>query len=129
MVLLNRIPQFLADISKRHVLVVGDVMLDEYIWNKPNRISPEAPVQVFDFLSSQMKLGGAANVALNLKAIGLEVTLMGVVGEDEAASRLRGLLDEAGIKHFLTSNPERVTTLKTRIMANRQQVARIDREK
>lgn len=111
------------------MLVVGDVMLDHFIWGNVGRISPEAPVPVVDFQRESFMPGGAANVARNLAALKAAATLFGVVGQDPAADQLRGLLDEQGIAcRGVLSARHRPTSVKTRIVAHTQQVVRIDRE-
>src|SRR6476661_2430852 len=114
----------------RRVLVVGDVMLDRFIVGTVARISPEAPVPVVRFQSEHSRLGGAANVAHNLAALGAHVTLVGMVGADAAADSLRTLLEGAGLPtNGLVTDPGRPTVEKVRIVAGRnQQVARIDYE-
>ena len=112
------------------VLVVGDVMLDRFIVGDVTRISPEAPVPVVHFRSEYARLGGAANVAHNLVALGARVTLVGVVGRDEGAMRLREELDRTGIgADDLVEDPSRPTVEKVRVVTGRhQQVMRIDYE-
>ena len=113
------------------VCVVGDVMLDRFVVGRVTRISPEAPVPVVRFEREYSRLGGAANVAQNLTALGAQVSLIGVVGDDEASARLRSLLLENGISpDGLVSDPARPTVEKVRIVTDRnQQVARIDYER
>jgi D-beta-D-heptose 7-phosphate kinase/D-beta-D-heptose 1-phosphate adenosyltransferase len=113
-----------------HVLVVGDVMVDRFIVGTVSRISPEAPVPVVRFRSEYDRLGGAANVAHNLAALGARVSLVGVVGADAAAGRLRDRLADAGISGLgLVEDASRPTVEKVRIVTERnQQVARIDYE-
>ncbi len=113
------------------VLVVGDVMLDTYVRGTVDRISPEAPVQVLNWNGEpEYALGGAANVACNLTALGCEVHLMGTAGNDSEGDKLRELLDEEKVNtDALVTCQERPTTHKTRIIASSQQVIRIDREK
>ncbi len=115
--------------AQARVLVIGDVMLDQFIRGSVARISPEAPVPVVDFESETSMPGGAANVARNLTALGAPTELFGAIGQDEPGRRLRGLLEEShiGCKGLLTS-PRRATSIKTRIVAHKQQVVRIDRE-
>jgi len=111
------------------VMVLGDLMLDHYIWGKVERISPEAPVPVLDVSQEEYRLGGAANVALNLKALGAEVCLIGVHGKDAAARILRSKLSKAGIStDALLALKDRRTTLKTRIGSRTQQIVRVDYE-
>ena len=113
-----------------HVMVVGDVMLDRFLVGRVTRISPEAPVPVLRFERESVALGGAANVAHNVAALGARVSLFGVVGRDTAADRLREALAAAGIPlDGLVEDPERPTVEKTRIVTDRHQhVARIDYE-
>lgn len=112
------------------VLVAGDVMLDRFIRGRVTRISPEAPVPVVRFESEDVRLGGAANVAHNLAALGAKVTLIGVIGRDAAGARLKGELERAGIATgSLVEDDRRPTVEKVRIVTERsQQVARIDYE-
>jgi rfaE bifunctional protein kinase chain/domain len=111
------------------VLVVGDVMCDVYLWGKVNRISPEAPVPIFESMEQRQALGGAGNVAANLRALGCEVYLVGVVGADAAAQRVRGLLQQQGMSDsWLLEDSNRPTTEKTRLIAHQQQVLRLDQE-
>ena len=111
------------------LLVVGDVMLDEYLWGSVERISPEAPVQVVDVQDDSVFLGGAGNVVRNLKALGAWVTLAGVVGRDETGRRLTGLLSQERVDAAeLVEVEGRRTSSKIRIMAGHQQVVRVDRE-
>jgi D-beta-D-heptose 7-phosphate kinase/D-beta-D-heptose 1-phosphate adenosyltransferase len=111
------------------VLVLGDVMLDQYVWGEAGRISPEAPVPVVDVVEESFRLGGAANVARNVASLGGRVELLSVVGRDSRADDLRSLLENESIPtEGLLEDPARPTTLKTRIVASRQQVVRVDRE-
>ncbi|MGE0456059.1 MAG: D-glycero-beta-D-manno-heptose-7-phosphate kinase [Vicinamibacteria bacterium] len=113
----------------RRVLVVGDVMLDVFVWGRVARISPEAPVPVVEISHETTHLGGAANVAANVKALGAEPVLVGVVGQDQAAARLRDDLAACGIEASLAASArERPTTVKTRVIAHHQQIVRTDRE-
>ena len=113
----------------RRVLVVGDVMLDEWVWGAVTRISPEAPVPVVAVSDHSFTLGGAANVASNLRAIGATVGIAGTVGADWGGERVRALLDEQGVAHdALIALDDRPTTRKTRIVAHAQQVVRADWE-
>lgn len=115
--------------SKLHVVVVGDVMLDCYRWGDVERISPEAPVPVVSIRKSESRLGGAANVALNCKALGARVTVASVIGNDEEGRNLLQLLDAEGIETALVrQSDERITTTKTRILSRNQQMVRLDSE-
>lgn len=123
------IPQLLADMVGCRVVVIGDVMLDEYLIGPVQRISPEAPVPVLEIEHEECNLGGAANVAACLAALGAEVRLIGVTGSDATAARLSERLDQAGVDATgLVADPNRPTTSKTRIVARQQQVVRLDRE-
>lgn len=115
-------------VGRARVLVVGDVMLDRYWFGEVERISPEAPVPVVHVAKREDRLGGAANVARNIVSLGAKATLVGVVGEDEAAVQVRHLLDEAGIDAHLVSDPAHPTTLKMRVLGRQQQLLRIDFE-
>lgn len=126
---LDRADRILAAARKVRVLVVGDVMLDTYLRGVALRISPEAPVPVVRVEDEWRALGGAANVATNVMALGAQCTLAGVVGLDRYGDQLIEALAEAGIESSgLLRIPGRMTTVKTRIMARHQQVARFDHE-
>ena len=115
-------------IARARVLVIGDVMLDRYWFGEVERISPEAPVPVVHVAKREDRLGGAANVARNIVSLGAQATLVGVVGQDEAATQVRQLLTEAGIATHLVSDPNHPTTLKMRVLGRQQQLLRIDFE-
>ena len=111
------------------ILVLGDAMLDHYIWGETTRISPEAPVPVVGVRRESSRLGGAANVAHNIKALGGEPLLVAVIGDDEGGRQLCGALAANGIAtDFLVTDPSRPTIKKTRVIARSQQVVRIDHE-
>jgi rfaE bifunctional protein kinase chain/domain len=120
---------FLDELPKAKVLVVGDVMLDRYWWGSVARISPEAPVPVVRLTRSSVAAGGAANVAVNLAGLGVTPILLGAVGSDPEAALLRDLLTDLNVSpdHLVELN-SRPTTVKTRIIAHSQQVARVDQE-
>jgi rfaE bifunctional protein kinase chain/domain len=124
-----RVRQILAAARKTHVVVIGDAMLDHFIWGNVARISPEAPVPVVDFDRESFMPGGAANVARNLTALDVRTDLFSVVGQDGSAEQLKRLLTQQhiGCKNLLASEA-RPTSVKTRIVAHKQQVVRIDRE-
>lgn len=109
------------------ILVIGDLILDRYIWGKVSRISPEAPVPVVEVTDDNFMLGGAANVANNIIALGGEVTVAGVAGKDRAGEVLRQLLEDKGIGCAIFED-SRPTTIKTRVIAHNQQVVRFDKE-
>lgn len=117
-------------IANLKVAVIGDVMIDSYIYGKVNRMSPEAPVPIVDVFKKENRLGGAANVALNIKALGATPYLISVLGDDGDGRKAEKLLNDAGISdaHILLSK-DRETTVKTRILGNNRQIARVDQEK
>ncbi len=125
----RRATQLLSQAHRQRILVVGDIMLDQFIWGNVVRISPEAPVPVVDFDRESFMPGGAANVARNLTALGVPAELFGVIGRDHAAQELKRLLaiHRIGSQGLLASASRR-TSVKTRIVAHKQQVVRIDRE-
>ncbi len=124
-----RVRQILAGASRTCVLVVGDAMLDHFIRGSVARISPEAPVPVVDFEGESFMPGGAANVARNLTALRVPAELLGAVGRDPAAHQLKGLLTQYAIGcRGLIGERDRRTSVKTRVVAHKQQVVRIDRE-
>ena len=125
----SRARQILAAAQKTRVLVVGDVMLDQFIWGGVSRISPEAPVPVVDFQRESFMPGGAANVARNLVSLATPAELFGAIGHDDAARKLLKLLGEQTIGcSGLVKSATRHTSIKTRIVAHQQQVVRVDRE-
>ncbi|WP_432820900.1 bifunctional D-glycero-beta-D-manno-heptose-7-phosphate kinase/D-glycero-beta-D-manno-heptose 1-phosphate adenylyltransferase HldE [Trichloromonas sp.] len=128
---MNRIEieEFLGRLKNVRALVIGDLMLDEYLWGKTERISPEAPVQVVDIGREDLRLGGAGNVVNNLIALGCHVQVVSVLGDDTDGRCLRAMLEAKGIAIdgvFMASG--RVTSRKTRVLASNQQMLRIDRE-
>ncbi|UBM61490.1 PfkB family carbohydrate kinase [Candidatus Sulfidibacterium hydrothermale] len=117
------------DFNNKKALIIGDVMLDAYIWGKVDRISPEAPVPVVTVLKREERLGGAANVGMNIRALGAKAIMCSVVGTDEKGRVLKALmhnngLDESGI----IESPHRPTTTKFRILGNNTQMLRVDEE-
>ena len=114
--------------NKLNILVVGDVMLDRYLYGSTSRVSPEAPVPVVHLKSTDYKPGGAANVALNVTALGIRSNVVGLVGEDEAAELLHKSLAEAGIKDGLIALADAVTISKSRVISRHQQLIRLDEE-
>jgi len=123
------IAEFLERCRGAVVGVVGDVMLDRFVWGKVSRISPEAPVPVVEIEREDFHLGGAANVARNLASLGGSPLLLGIVGEDEAGATLRRAFGERGLSaEAILSDSSRRTTVKTRIIAQGQQVVRADWE-
>jgi D-beta-D-heptose 7-phosphate kinase/D-beta-D-heptose 1-phosphate adenosyltransferase len=124
-----RVRKLLSAATRVKITVMGDVMLDHFLWGRVGRISPEAPVPVVDFERESYIPGGAGNVARNLAHLQVPTELLAVCGRDEAARQLRQLLakDGVGCSGILTC-PNRATSIKTRIVAHRQQVVRVDRE-
>lgn len=125
----NNIKITSSNLKNLHVLVVGDLMLDVYQSGDVNRISPEAPVPIVDVENSFERLGGASNVCLNIASLNAKCSVIGMVGNDEAGNKMKHLFDKSGINsdQIIISNT-RPTTTKTRIIANNQQVVRIDKE-
>src|ERR1043165_8360730 len=123
-----RVRQLLAAAQKARVLVVGDVMLDQFIWGGVSRISPEAPVPVVDFQRESFMPGGAANVSRNLADLQVPAEIFGAIGNDDAARMLQKLLAAQNIGcSGLVKSSVRHTSIKTRIVAHQQQVVRVDR--
>lgn len=115
-------------INRQKILVVGDLMLDRYWKGSVNRISPEAPVPIIDINLCEDKPGGAANVAKNLSDFGMEVTLVGIIGKDEAADDLKRNISSLDIKFLPIIDPNIRTTLKLRVIDRNKQLIRIDHE-
>jgi D-beta-D-heptose 7-phosphate kinase/D-beta-D-heptose 1-phosphate adenosyltransferase len=125
----NRVRQLLDTAQRTRIFVLGDVMLDQFVWGKVARISPEAPVPVVEFDHESYIPGGAANVARNLADLNVSTEILGAVGRDDAAAKIKDLLRSGRIGcSGLMSHDGRATSIKTRIVAHRQQVVRIDRE-
>jgi len=121
--------QLFEQLAQLKVGVIGDVMLDTYLWGHVERISPEAPVPIVSLDEKEYRIGGAANVALNIASLGAKVSMLSVVGNDDEGKMLRQLLDEKKIKtDFLLSSHKRITTSKTRIISRNQQMMRLDNE-
>lgn len=114
--------------KKPNILVIGDLMIDHYLWGSTNRISPEAPVQVVDVKKETSVLGGAGNVVNNLVSLGADVMVISVVGEDAVADELTSMLEDIDVRHFLICDENRKTTKKSRIIASAQQIIRYDHE-
>ncbi len=126
----SRLNELLKRMAKTRVLVVGDLILDEFIWGSVERISPEAPVPVVRVERESAMPGGAANVACNVRALSGQASLLGVVGQDGGGKRLKQELEGRGIStEWINTDPRRPTTRKTRVIAHHQQVVRIDRER
>lgn len=115
-------------LAQVRVLVVGDVMLDRYWFGRVERISPEAPVPVVHVMREEERLGGAANVARNIVALGAQATLIGLIGADDNGTAVRRLLSNNGVQDCMVIDKERPTTLKLRVMGRQQQLMRVDFE-
>jgi rfaE bifunctional protein kinase chain/domain len=125
-----RLKRLLPRLKSKRIGVLGDLMLDRYLWGTATRLSPEAAVPVVDFVSQSECLGGAGNVAANLAALGARVEVFGAIGKDEAGRALAKCLRDAGIgDKGVVADAKRVTTVKTRIIARHQQVVRVDHER
>lgn len=118
-----------GQIKDLHVVVIGDVMIDSYAWGKVDRISPEASVPIIEIESTEDRLGGAANAALNCKSLGAKVTVASVIGDDYYGEMMISLAQHAGLETtLLQKSNQRTTTRKTRILSHHQQVMRLDQE-
>jgi D-beta-D-heptose 7-phosphate kinase/D-beta-D-heptose 1-phosphate adenosyltransferase len=125
----REVESFFEKAASVRALVIGDLMLDEYLWGRAERISPEAPVQVVEVTREDLRLGGAGNVVNNLAALGCSVSVCSVIGADENGTLLRRAFEAKGVDlEGLFEDPERRTSKKTRVIAANQQIVRIDRE-
>ena len=123
------VDQIFDSFPKLKVLIVGDVMLDAYVWGKVERISPEAPVPVVVAHHREYRLGGAGNVILNVHALGAEPIICSVIGMDTQGQNLLEELTKRGLRtDGILQSPDRITTIKERIIAGSQQVVRVDTE-
>ena len=127
---INKLKELIKNFKDAKVLVVGDLILDEFMWGEVSRISPEAPVPVVWVKNESFMPGGASNVANNIRSLGAGVYLVGVIGDDDRGAILKGELAQKGINtDGVFVDVSRPTTLKTRVVAHHQQVVRIDKEK
>ncbi len=124
----GRLEQILEEIKNRKIIVLGDIILDRYLFGRVERISPEAPVPVVEVEKEEYRLGGAGNVAGNLKALGVDTYLCGLVGEDKEGEIVKSLLKEKNIGNLIVTDSTRRTTVKTRLISMSQQLIRIDSE-
>ncbi len=125
----HTIEKLFSDFEGKHVLIVGDVMIDAYLWGKVERISPEAPVPVVQLTKRENLPGGAANVALNIRALGAVPVLCSIIGNDFKGSEFIQLMNEHGISgEGIIQSKERITTTKFRIIGNKTQMLRVDEE-
>ncbi len=121
--------QIFQSFNNLSVLIIGDVMLDSYIWGLVERISPEAPVPIVTVKKKDFRLGGAGNVALNVQSLGAKPILCALIGDDENGKKLlRSLADKGISNEGIISSPDRPTTVKTRVIASHQHVVRVDEE-
>src|SRR6266704_4088619 len=126
----RRLKRLIPRLRGKRIGVLGDLMLDRYLWGTASRLSPEAAVPVVDFAEQSECLGGAGNVAANLAALGAKVEAFGVIGEDEPGRALRACLKAAAVADLgIVADKSRVTTVKTRVIARHQQIVRIDHER
>src|SRR5471030_3255923 len=127
--LINKLRSIRSSKNKPSILVIGDLMIDHYIWGSASRLSPEAPVPIVNVKSESTTLGGAANVVQNLVALGAKVTIAGVTGNDTAAIQLIEILESEGVNtHAVIKDGARSTTVKTRVLVGSHQLVRVDRE-
>ncbi len=125
----NKIKQIFEQFDKMHVIVIGDAMVDTYMWGKVDRMSPEAPVPIVSVTKRENRLGGAANVSLNLQALGATPFLFSVIGSDEKGKKFRKLLEKRNLScDGIFIDPNRNTTVKNRIISNGHHIARVDEE-
>jgi len=125
-----RLRKLIPRLRGKRIGVLGDLMLDRYLWGTASRLSPEAPIPVIDFVEQNECLGGSGNVAANIAKLGAKVEAFGVIGNDEPGRSLRRCLGDDGIgEKGVLVDPQRITTVKTRIIARHQQVVRVDHER
>ncbi|MES1222118.1 MAG: PfkB family carbohydrate kinase [Bacteroidota bacterium] len=125
----QNIEKVFSSFSDLKIGIVGDLMVDSYVWGNVDRISPEAPVPVVSVRKKEYRLGGAGNVAMNLQALGVNVQIVSVIGDDSMAGILQKLFHEKGIKSdYLLNSSSRITTCKTRVISHNQQMIRLDEE-
>ncbi len=126
---ITEINQIFERFSQMQVAVIGDSMIDSYLWGKVDRVSPEAPVPVVSVIKRENRLGGAGNVSLNIKALGATPHLFSVTGDDEKGKKFKKLLAKEGLSsEGIFEDPDRMTTVKSRIISKGQHIARVDEE-
>lgn len=126
----KRVELILSQLKNKKIVVVGDIMIDEYLWGKVSRLSPEAPVPVVEVQNESLRFGGAANVALNLKTLGCIPIIIGITGTDSMADRFLELMEQNNLAtDGIVRDGDRPTTVKTRIIGDNQHIARVDRER
>src|ERR1700730_16001586 len=127
--LTDKVRSIQLDKKKPAILVIGDLMIDHYIWGSASRLSPEAPVPIVNVKNESTTLGGAGNVVQNLVALGAIVTIAGVIGDDSAGIQLIEILENEGVKtNTIIKDKIRPTTVKTRVLVGSHQLVRVDRE-
>ncbi|MDB5017702.1 MAG: D-glycero-beta-D-manno-heptose-7-phosphate kinase [Mucilaginibacter sp.] len=127
--MINKVRSIQSSEKKPSVLVIGDLMIDHYIWGSATRLSPEAPVPIVNIKTESTTLGGAGNVVQNLVSLGAKVTVAGIIGNDTQGIQLIELLENEGVKtNAIIKDNSRTTTIKTRILAGNHQLVRVDRE-
>lgn len=125
----NNIEQVFSKFSELKVLVIGDAMVDSYLWGKVERISPEAPIPIVTVTKQENRLGGAGNVSLNIQALGATPVLVSIIGDDEKGHSFKKLMNERNLScKGIIVDPTRITTVKTRIISGGQQISRVDQE-
>lgn len=125
----DNIEQIFSKFSELNVLVIGDAMVDSYLWGKIDRISPEAPIPIVTVIKQENRLGGAGNVSRNIQTLGANPVLVAVIGTDEKGRNFQGLLSENGLTdEGIFVDETRMTTVKTRIISGGQQISRVDQE-
>ena len=124
----SQLGTYISAFAGTRVLVIGDLMLDQFIYGKVERISPEAPVPIFKVEREKHMLGGAGNVVANLCALGCEVSFVGIVGKDANGREIARLLSECGAQHYLLKIKDYSTIVKTRLIASGNHLSRVDRE-
>ncbi len=126
---IDQIKQLFESFNNKTILVIGDIMIDSYMTGKVDRISPEAPIPIVSVKHKEDRLGGAANVALNIKSLGAKAIICSVIGKDKAGNLLMDIISKRELpQHGIIQNEDCVTTIKTRILSNNQQLIRIDEE-
>jgi len=126
---MEKLASFISEFSKQRILVIGDLMVDKFVWGKVSRISPEAPVPVVWIQNETYAFGGAGNVANNLRSLGAQVNVLGVIGDDSDGNNLKEELIAKGINvDGVVLDSSRPTIIKTRILASHQQIVRVDKE-
>jgi len=125
----TEIQQLFDKFEKITAIVIGDAMVDSYLWGKVDRVSPEAPIPIVSVMKKENRLGGAANVSLNLQALGATPLLFSVIGDDEKGRRFRKLMEKNNLStEGIFIDPHRITTVKSRIISGGQHIARVDEE-